>query len=586
MLVGRVAGDRRGGPRAAWSGATARTPLAEHFRSFDTICSATQERQDAVLALLRGAARRDGGGRRVQLQQHLPPGGAGAVAGRPHLPHRGRRRRWIPTTGAIRHQPIGTKHEDDDGRTGWAPSRIIGITAGASTPNNKVGETIARICALAGVARGAARPDRVSRHRMAFLDLSHTIEHGMTTYPGLPGPIICDYLSREASRERYAPGVEFQIGKIEMVANTGTYLDAPFHRYADGKDLSAAAARIAGRPRRGGGPRSRRARPGDRPRRVRGARAARQGGAGAHRLGRALGHAERYLEGNPFLTAEAAEYLRRAGAPRWSGSTRSTSTTLGDLARPVHSILLGAEIPIVGAPVPISGRCPSRASASRPCRPRSPGSGPGRSRLRDAVALPCLPSDHRLRLSRHRASLRRARGRRGPGLGMKLTNLRRLAGGSGFGATTRSRSRRRVPAPRTSRRPTAAAGTSAFRRSGPSVLPGAPAGTPPLPDHGELWSAPWSSSVYEHADGNDARGTARGERLPYEFQREVTLARHAPVVRLRYRLRHTVTTPFPWIWSAHPLLNVQPGTTLALPGVHQVKLDAVHGGRPEPRTTW
>src|SRR5215210_5348618 len=60
----------------------------------------------------------------------------------------------------------------------------------------------------------------------------------MTTYPGLPGPIICDFLSREASRGRYAQGVEFQIGKIEMVANTGTYLDSPFHRYADGKDLS------------------------------------------------------------------------------------------------------------------------------------------------------------------------------------------------------------------------------------------------------------------------------------------------------------------------------------------------------------
>ncbi len=53
----------------------------------------------------------------------------------------------------------------------------------------------------------------------------------MTTYPGLPGPLICDFLSREASRARYAPGVEFQIGKIEMVANTGTYVDAPFHRY-------------------------------------------------------------------------------------------------------------------------------------------------------------------------------------------------------------------------------------------------------------------------------------------------------------------------------------------------------------------
>src|ERR1700726_399725 len=74
-----------------------------------------------------------------------------------------------------------------------------------------------------------------------LIDLSHTVEHGLVTYKGLPAPIICDYLSREASRKHYAPGTEFQIGKIEMVANTGTYLDSPFHRYADGKDLSELA---------------------------------------------------------------------------------------------------------------------------------------------------------------------------------------------------------------------------------------------------------------------------------------------------------------------------------------------------------
>src|SRR6202521_551378 len=99
---------------------------------------------------------------------------------------------------------------------------------------------------LARPSRGSVRwPAWMSRGRLGrrgsgarLIDLSHTIEHGMTTYPGLPGPLICDYLSREASRSRYAPGVEFQIGKIEMVANTGTYLDSPFHRYADGKDLS------------------------------------------------------------------------------------------------------------------------------------------------------------------------------------------------------------------------------------------------------------------------------------------------------------------------------------------------------------
>src|SRR3982751_2663974 len=71
-----------------------------------------------------------------------------------------------------------------------------------------------------------------------LIDVSHTVEHGMVTYKGLPAPVISDHLSREDSRERYAPGTEFQIGKIEMVANTGTYLDSPFHRYPDGNDLS------------------------------------------------------------------------------------------------------------------------------------------------------------------------------------------------------------------------------------------------------------------------------------------------------------------------------------------------------------
>ena len=71
-----------------------------------------------------------------------------------------------------------------------------------------------------------------------LIDVSHTVEHGMVTYKGLPAPIICDYLSREQSRAIYSPGTEFHIGKIEMVANTGTYLDSPFHRYADGKDLA------------------------------------------------------------------------------------------------------------------------------------------------------------------------------------------------------------------------------------------------------------------------------------------------------------------------------------------------------------
>src|SRR3954465_2946947 len=73
---------------------------------------------------------------------------------------------------------------------------------------------------------------------MGLVGLSHVVEAGMQTYTGLPGPVICDFLSREASRAKYAPGTEFQIGKIEMVANTGTYLDSPFHRYPQGDDLS------------------------------------------------------------------------------------------------------------------------------------------------------------------------------------------------------------------------------------------------------------------------------------------------------------------------------------------------------------
>jgi kynurenine formamidase len=71
-----------------------------------------------------------------------------------------------------------------------------------------------------------------------FIDLSHTIENGLITYKGFPAPIICDYLSRESSKQYYAAGTEFQIGKIEMVTNTGTYIDCPFHRFENGRWLS------------------------------------------------------------------------------------------------------------------------------------------------------------------------------------------------------------------------------------------------------------------------------------------------------------------------------------------------------------
>ncbi len=179
---------------------------------------------------------------------------------------------------------------------------------------------------------------------MPFLDLSHTIEHGMVTYPGLPGPIICDYLSREDSRGRYAPGVEFHIGKIEMVANTGTYLDSPFHRYAGGKDLSrlpleslAGLEAVVIR-----GPAAGRALDHDafRGRELRGKAVLVRTGWDVH------WDTPAYLDGHPFLTGRAAEYLVSQGAAL-VGIDSLNIDDVKDLERPVHSILLGAEIPIV-----------------------------------------------------------------------------------------------------------------------------------------------------------------------------------------------------------------------------------------------
>ena len=64
-----------------------------------------------------------------------------------------------------------------------------------------------------------------------LIDVSHSVNDGMITYKGLPAPIICDYLTREASKKHYAEGTSFQIGVITMASNTGTYVDVPFHRY-------------------------------------------------------------------------------------------------------------------------------------------------------------------------------------------------------------------------------------------------------------------------------------------------------------------------------------------------------------------
>jgi len=180
---------------------------------------------------------------------------------------------------------------------------------------------------------------------MPLIDLSHSIEHGMTTYPGLPAPIICDYLSREASRAHYAPGVEFQIGKVEMVANTGTYIDAPFHRWPDGKDLAALPleclagldAIVINVPVTSGRAINRAAFEG----------AELKGKAVLVRTGwDAHWRTEQYASGHPYLTADAAAYLVSEGAVLAGIDSLNIDDT-DDRARPVHSTLLGAGIPIV-----------------------------------------------------------------------------------------------------------------------------------------------------------------------------------------------------------------------------------------------
>ena len=188
---------------------------------------------------------------------------------------------------------------------------------------------------------------------MRFIDLSHTIEHGLITYKGLPAPIICDFLSREQSTQHYAPGTQFQIGKIDMVANTGTYLDSPFHRYEDGKDLSelelTSLANLDGRVLRakGEGLRAK----GEAPRAI-DANAL----EGIDVEGKAVlietnwarhWRTDKYFAGtHPFLTKDAAQLLADSRAVLVGIDSYNIDDT-SDLTRPAHSILLGAGIPIV-----------------------------------------------------------------------------------------------------------------------------------------------------------------------------------------------------------------------------------------------
>ena len=201
----------------------------------------------------------------------------------------------------------------------------------------------------------------------ALVELSHPIIAGMVTYPGLPGPEITPHLTREASRARYAEGTEFAIDRISMVGNTGTYLDSPYHRYADGvdlagvaltavADLAAVVVRVEGSARRGIDV---------------GALAAAdvRGGAVLLHTGwdRHWGTAA-YGGAAPFLTAGGASWLAEHGAVLVGIDSVNIDDTQGGGARPAHSVLLAAGIPVVEhltglAAVPVTG---ARFSAAPP----------------------------------------------------------------------------------------------------------------------------------------------------------------------------------------------------------------------------
>ncbi|MDR3697134.1 cyclase family protein [Mucilaginibacter sp.] len=173
-----------------------------------------------------------------------------------------------------------------------------------------------------------------------LIDLSHTIFDGLITYKGLPAPIICDYLSRENSKQFYEAGTEFQIGKIEMVTNTGTYLDCPFHRFEHGKDLSQIALEQCAA-----------------------LDAITINATGATAIGKEYfagkdlknkavlvytnwarhWNTVDYFEGHPYLTEDAAIYLRDARIKLVGIDSHNIDNTTGK-SRPVHTTLLGAEI--------------------------------------------------------------------------------------------------------------------------------------------------------------------------------------------------------------------------------------------------
>lgn len=181
-----------------------------------------------------------------------------------------------------------------------------------------------------------------------LIDLSHVITDGMTTYPGLPEPVVADHLTREAAEEIYGPGITFQIGLITMCTNTGTYLDVPFHRFADGHDLTklelerVAAVPAVNLDRRG--------------HLVDGNRAIEitdedLDGLAGHAVLIQTGHAahwgtDAYFVDHPYITEASAEALVRADVACVGIDTLNIDCTDGG-ERPVHTTLLGSEVPII-----------------------------------------------------------------------------------------------------------------------------------------------------------------------------------------------------------------------------------------------
>ncbi|WP_414642429.1 cyclase family protein [Actinocrinis sp.] len=193
------------------------------------------------------------------------------------------------------------------------------------------------------VNAGLTNPDSAVPGRL--VELSHVIRAGMVTYPGLPGPTIEAHLTREASREHYAPGTEFEIGRISLIGNTGTYMDAPYHRFADGGDLStipltatvdlpAIVVRVVAGAARGIEPADLAAYD------VRGAAVLLHTGDDV-RFGTPA-----YAEEAHFLTEAGAQWLVEHGAAL-VGIDAVNIDDVGDTARPAHTRILAAGIPLV-----------------------------------------------------------------------------------------------------------------------------------------------------------------------------------------------------------------------------------------------